>query len=116
MRLADGGLDVDRFCLLYPSSFPGASKKLVVPTGGDKDDGDGASPLDGDGHDDRLVHPASADGEDISLPCLLRPSSSAVASMRVAMSQDLFKGLDSPLVPPAFAVDSLVIVTGGDED
>ena len=87
-----------------------------MPTGGDKDDGDGASPLDGDGHDDRLVHPASADGEDISLPCLLRPSSSAVASMGVAMSQDLFKGLDSPLVPPAFAVDSPVLVTGGDED
>jgi hypothetical protein len=60
-----------------------------VPSGVNGDDFDGAVPLDGECHDDHLVHPASRMIRMSSRSCLLRPSSSAAASMRMVMAQDL---------------------------
>ena len=71
--------------MVLPSS---AGEDLIASIGGDGVGDDNAVPLDGKGHDDHVVHPASADVEDdlASLSCLLHPSSFLAASMKMVMA------------------------------
>ena len=83
-----------------------------MPTVGNGYDGDGAVPCSGESHSD---HESMFD-RNVSPSCLLRHSSSAVASMKVVEAHDLFESLNSPLVLLASMVECSTVVTGGDED